>query len=245
MRFLDLFAGIGGFSLGLSRAGLIPAGQVEIDIFCRRILDEHWPKVPKWGDIKTINPEELPAVDLVCGGYPCQPFSNIGYREGKKDDRHLWPYAFEIVKALRPAWCLFENVAGHVSLGLDTVLADLVGADYSARALMVPACAVGAPHRRDRVWILAHTAGPFGRRHGHQNEPEQDRQKARPASVCSAHAGWSAGRDYPPASRICRVSDGLPKVVDRDKALGNAVVPQVVEVFGRAILAAHHQTYYQ
>ena len=151
MRFLDLFAGIGGFSLGLSRAGMVPAGQVEINKFCRRILDEHWPEVPKWGDIRTIDPSGLPNVDLICGGYPCQPFSNVGFRKGKEDHRHLWPYAFEIVKALRPSWCLFENVAGHVSLGLDSVLADLVAADYSPRPLMVPACAVRAPHRRDRI----------------------------------------------------------------------------------------------
>ncbi len=157
MRFLDLCAGIGGFSLGLERAGMNCAGQVEIDPFCTKVLEKHWPQVPRWKDISNAQEySEYPAVDLVCGGYPCQPFSHAGKRQGAADDRHLWPNVFAIVQQLRPAWCLFENVAGHVSLGLDEVLSNLESIGYACQALVIPACSVDAPHRRDRVWILAH-----------------------------------------------------------------------------------------
>ena len=157
MRFLDICAGIGGFSLGLEMAGMQCAGQVEIDDWCTRILEKHWPGIPRWRDVKTVDPSGLPAVELVCGGYPCQPFSHAGQRRGQEDDRHIWPYILPLVAARRPAWCLFENVAGHVTLGLDRVLSDLEGIGYASWPLVIPACAVDAPHRRDRVWILAHS----------------------------------------------------------------------------------------
>ncbi len=157
MTFLDLCAGIGGLTLGLTRAGMTCVGQVEIDDYCNKILRRHWPDVRRWRDITTLDPAELPRATLVAGGYPCQPFSVAGQRKGARDDRHLWPFVFRIVAYHRPAWCLFENVAGHVSLGLDAVCSDLEGIGYTCGPLVVPACAVDAPHRRDRVWILANT----------------------------------------------------------------------------------------
>lgn len=156
MTFLDLCAGIGGLSLGLTRAGMTCVGQVEIDDYCNKILRRHWPDVRRWRDITTLDPAELPRATLVAGGYPCQPFSVAGQRKGAGDDRHLWPFVFRIVAHHRPAWCLFENVAGHVSLGLDAVCSDLETIGYACGPLVVPACAVDAPHRRDRVWLLAH-----------------------------------------------------------------------------------------
>ena len=160
MTFLDLCAGIGGLTLGLTRAGMTCVGQVEIDDYCNKILRRHWPDVRRWRDITTLDPAELPRATLVAGGYPCQPFSVAGQRKGARDDRHLWPFVFRIVAYHRPAWCLFENVAGHVSLGLDAVCSDLEGIGYTCGPLVVPACAVDAPHRRDRVWILANTQHP-------------------------------------------------------------------------------------
>ena len=237
MKFLDLCAGIGGFSLGLERAGMTCAGQVEIDPFCLRVLEKHWPTVPRWKDVKDESIlEQLPAVDLVCGGYPCQPFSVAGKRRGADDDRHLWPYVLGIVQRLRPAWCLFENVAGHVTMGLDVVLSDLEEAGYACRPLVVPAVAIGAPHRRDRLWILAHTSRTgFAEPRIHPSPQYSEVQGEREGIEPFAIHGW------PAESGLVRVVHGVPHRVDRVKALGNAVVPDVVEVIGLAIRQAHKQ----
>lgn len=156
LRVLDLFSGIGGFSLGLERTGgFETVAFCEIDPYCRAVLRKHWPDVPIHEDVRTLRGDEYGPVDVVCGGYPCQPFSHAGKRRGAEDDRHLWPEVHRIVASIRPAWCLFENVAGHISMGLDQVLSDLAGEGYAAQPLVIPACALNAPHRRDRVWIVA------------------------------------------------------------------------------------------
>jgi DNA (cytosine-5)-methyltransferase 1 len=180
MKFIDLCAGIGGFSLGLEWAGMTCVAQVEIDEFCKKILTKHWPHVPKWGDVKALDPGELPAAELICGGYPCQPFSIAGQRRGADDDRHLWPFIRAIVKHVKPAWCLFENVAGHISLGLDSVLSDLEALGYSTGPVVVPACAVNAPHWRDRVWIIANLPSTGNQVYELQNKqqgPQSKRQR--------------------------------------------------------------------
>ncbi|GEB79761.1 hypothetical protein DDE01_11760 [Desulfovibrio desulfuricans] len=227
MTFLDVCAGIGGFSLGLERAGMTCAGQVEIDDYCNRVLAKHWPGVPRWRDIKALDCTQLPAVDLICGGYPCQPFSLAGKRRGAEDDRHLWPHLFAVVSALRPAWCLFENVAGHISMGLDAVLSDLERGGYAAQPLVIPACAVDAPHRRDRVWVVANAHA--------QRELEQERPYA-DVWGRAIHHNWREAWPIRPR--------GVHGVSERMAGyLGNAVVPQVVEVIGRAIVAAHEDTH--
>lgn len=157
MTFIDLCACIGGMSLGLTAAGMTCLYQVEKDPWRRSVLEKNFPDVPKAGDIYDFNQEEALGADLVAGGYPCQPFSLSGKRKGAKDDRHIWPRVFEIVQAIRPSWCLFENVVGHITMGLDKVLDDLEGANYSAWPLVIPACAVDAIHLRERVWIVAHS----------------------------------------------------------------------------------------
>lgn len=169
MRALDLFSGIGGIALAAEWAGIETAAFCEIEPYCRRVLSRHWPGVPIYEDVRELTRERLErdgvmdngAIDLICGGYPCQPFSVAGKRRGAEDDRHLWPEMFRLVRALRPAWVLGENVAGHVHLGLDDVLADLESEGYTCRAFVLPAAAVGAPHRRERVFIVAHADG-FG-----------------------------------------------------------------------------------
>lgn len=238
MTFLDLCAGIGGFSLGLERAGMTCAGQVEIDDYCNRILEKHWPHVPRWGDITTLAPSVLPAVDLICGGYPCQPFSLAGKRQGAGDDRHLWPCIRTIVAHVRPTWCLFENVAGHVSMGLDAVLSDLGRLGYASGPFVIPACAVGAVHRRDRVWIVAHAAGD--KLQGRSEETAQVCQESRKKQLAGflfsgSGASVSSARAYGNRHGI----SGNVDSARRNKALGNAVVPQVVEAIGSAIMAAH------
>ena len=155
-KVIDLFSGIGGFSLGLEATGAFRTiAFCEQDRFCQAVLRKHWPEIPIHPDVKTFDFEG--ECDVITGGYPCQPFSTAGKQKGFEDDRHLWPAMFEIVKHKRPRWVVAENVAGHITMGLDQVLFDLEGQGYTARPIVIPACAVNAPHRRDRVWIIAHT----------------------------------------------------------------------------------------
>ena len=162
MNHVDLCSGIGGFALGFEWAGLSrPVLFCDIEPWSRKVLRKHWPDVPIAEDVKELasDPDELipdtdPRRTILTAGYPCQSFSLAGKRRGTEDDRHIWPYIFSIVQARRPAWCVFENVYGHVTLGLDQVLSDLEGEGYATRPFIVPACATDAPHRRDRLWII-------------------------------------------------------------------------------------------
>jgi len=158
LRVLDLFSGIGGFSLGLERTGgFETVAFCEYDDFPRRVLAKHWPDTPCFPDVRTLKGSDIDGpVDVICGGYPCQPFSTAGKRQGAADDRHLWPEFMRLVAELRPSWVIGENVAGHISMGLDDVLADLEAEGYACRTFVIPACAVGASHRRDRVWTVAY-----------------------------------------------------------------------------------------
>jgi DNA (cytosine-5)-methyltransferase 1 len=159
MRHVDICSGIGGFALGFEWAELSsPVLFCDIEPWSRKILAKHWPDVPIAEDVKELanDPDGLiPDCDILTAGYPCQPFSLAGERRGTEDDRHIWPYIFSIIQRKRPSWCVFENVYGHVSMGLDEVLSDLEREGYAARPFIVPACAADAPHRRDRVWIIA------------------------------------------------------------------------------------------
>ena len=165
MSHVDLCSGIGGFALGFEWAGLSkPVLFCDIEPWSRKVLSKHWPDVPIADDVKELanDPDRfIPRTDprntILSSGYPCQPFSVAGKQRGTEDDRHIWPFISQIIAHKRPAWCVLENVYGHVALGLDEVLADLEAQDYATRAFIVPACGVNAPHRRDRLWIIAHT----------------------------------------------------------------------------------------
>ena len=163
MRHVDLCSGIGGFALGFEWAGLSrPVLFCDIEEWPRKILAKHWPDVPIAEDVKELanDPDRnVPDCDILTAGYPCQPFSFAGERRGTEDDRHIWPYILSIIQAKRPAWCVFENVYGHVTLGLDEVLSDLERESYATRPFVVPACATDAPHRRDRLWIICRNVG--------------------------------------------------------------------------------------
>jgi DNA (cytosine-5)-methyltransferase 1 len=167
MTFGSLFAGIGGMDLGLERAGMECRWQVEIDPFCRKVLAKHWPNVKRYEDIRTVNWGEVERVDLIAGGFPCQPFSSAGARRGTADARWLWPEFARAVRALRPRRVLVENVPGLLAAagGMGAVLGDLASSGYDTEWDCIPAAAVGAPHLRDRVWIVgyAHEDGePVG-----------------------------------------------------------------------------------
>ena len=162
LRVLDLFAGIGGFSLGLEMTGgFETVAFCEIEKYPQEILKKNFPDVPIYEDIKELSADRLDRdgigrIDVITGGYPCQPFSVAGQQKGEADDRHLWPFMLEIIAQVRPSWVICENVSGHIALGLDQVLFDLENEGYATRTFIIPACSVDAPHRRDRLWIVAH-----------------------------------------------------------------------------------------
>jgi DNA (cytosine-5)-methyltransferase 1 len=171
----SLFSGIGGLDLGLERAGMTVIWQSEIDPYASRVLAKHWPDVPNLGDITKIDWSTVERPDLICGGYPCQPFSLAGVRRGEGDPRHLWPHFADALRHLRPRYALLENVPGHLSLGFGRVLGDLAELGYDTEWDSIPAAAVGAPHLRYRIFVVAYPASepdrpqlqpPRGRRRG-------------------------------------------------------------------------------
>ena len=232
MTFGSLFAGIGGIDLGLERAGMTCRWQVEIDPWCRRVLAKHWPDVPRYGDIREISVEELERVDLVCGGFPCQPISLAGRRRGQDDERWLWPEFARILRALRPRYALLENVPGLLDMGFGDVLGDVAECGYDAEWECISACAVGAPHPRARLFIVAYPHGQHrdSRRLLAGGATAEDRCRE---AVVPQRSGWWASEP-----QVVRVAHGVPGGLDRRRALGNAVVPQVAEYVGRRILAA-------
>ena len=282
MKVLDLFSGIGGFSLGLDRAGMETVAFCENDKFCQKVLAKHWPNVPVHNNIEELDGREYKGtVDLVCGGFPCQPFSVAGQQRGKEDDRALWPEMLRVIREVEPAWVIGENVSGIIHMELDNVLSDLEGAGYSCQTFVIPACAVDAKHRRDRVWIIAsHTnfnSKPDGsqyeaersgqldvadaeclRQQGqgeHEHSGNQEAHRERQASH-ALDVGFREKRRSQPrmggmvdgVSRWMDEPEGIPRVigkvpdrVHRLKALGNAVVPQVVEVLGRMVMKIENE----
>jgi len=309
MRVLDLFSGIGGFSLGLERAGPFrTVAFCEREPFPQAVLKKHWPEVPIYDDVRTIPTDELGRIDLICGGFPCQPWSVAGQQRGAEDDRDLWPVMASLIEKLRPQWVIGENVRGFVNepLGLKRSLSDLESIGYQAVPFIIPACAVGAGHRRDRCWILAHTndtgpqrnlrtgAGTKGKvsegreqfqprsgtmcgredvadtgRHATRTREEMDGDTAKRSQgifnatnssedvADTSSAGFqgnewrgTAGAQRSPERHaakcnrwlpepdVGRVAYGVPRRVDRLKALGNAIVPQIAEEIGHAIVAA-------
>lgn len=162
LTHLSLFSGIGGLDLAAEWAGFKTVGQCEWADYPTKVLEKHWPDVPRWRDIRTLTGESfyertgLRTVDVISGGFPCQPFSVAGKRRGKEDDRFLWPEMGRVIKELRPTWIVGENVAGIVKMALPDILSELGACGYRTRTFLIPACAVGARHRRYRVAIVAY-----------------------------------------------------------------------------------------
>ena len=264
MKFGSLFAGIGGLDLGLERAGMECCWQVEIDDYCQKVLAKHWPDVKRYGDVRDVGKHNLETVDLIAGGFPCQPHSVAGKRRGTEDDRNLWPQFSRIVAELRPRWVVAENVLGIVTTYLDTVLSDLESQGYTCGTPNLPACAFDAPHRRERIFIVAHADGARKLQPERSEQDERGRignssenvADAENANGRRADGTENTGRGNPEAGRcsvkgrglqhwsiepdVGRVAHGIPRRVDRLRALGNAVVPQVAEWIGHRIMEVHN-----
>lgn len=250
MRHLDLFSGIGGFALAARWAGIDTVAFCEIDGFPRKVLAKNFPGVPIHGDIKDLDGNQYEGIDIITGGYPCQPFSVAGSQKAEKDDRHLWPEMFRIISQAKPAWVICENVPGHIKLGLDKVLHDLEGIGYTAQPFIIPALATGKPHRRDRIYIVAYSTG-----HGfnesttcsgnekanaewwqkRQNKDRDDEGRSSLRIKVERRSCEARGRRIKPPE--IRVDDGLPDRMDRNKAIGNSIVPQVAFNILKSIVA--------
>jgi len=237
LRFISFFAGIGGFDLGLERAGHRCVGQVEINEFCQKVLVQHWPDVPRWGNIKELDANDLPEADLWTAGFPCQDISNAGRCTGISGERSgLWRELVQAVRLVRPKRLLLENVAALLVRGMGTVLGDVAESGHDAEWDCLPACAFGARHIRDRVFI-ATTARPldladcFASR-GDDRRPEAVRRWLSDAGIgrCLGWGPWAA------ESRVDRTAYGIPRGVDRKCVCGNAVVPQVAEFIGARLV---------
>jgi DNA (cytosine-5)-methyltransferase 1 len=316
LKVLDLFSGIGGFSLGLERTGgFQTVAFCEIEPYCQAVLRKHWPEVPIYDDVRKLSVGRLAAdgiePDVICGGFPCQDISVAGKGEGIEGERSgLWSEFARLIGEIRPRFAIVENVAALLSRGMDVVLGDLSSLRYDAEWHCIPASAAGAPHRRDRVWIVAYpqcperwsvdsarhgfswansipqwTEGPSGSRSdgeaipdaiGHELRQQPGRRsgsggtgEAKPGNHgtprpladaytrdeqrggSSLQMGWGrfasqaladgdAGRaQWSTEPDVGRVAHGVPRRVDRLGGLGNAVVPQIPEIIGNAILAAH------
>jgi len=245
MTFGSLFAGIGGFDLGFERAGMRCEWQVEIDPFCNRVLAKHWPNVRRWDDVRTFPPEGEWNVDVICGGFPCQDISNAGLRAGLAGERSgLWFEYARIIRELRPRFVVVENVAALLVRGIGTVLGDLAAIGFDAEWDVIPACAFGAPHSRERVFLLAYS-NEVGCWRGGDSVPNATRHDHWKATQGKSQWG-DVERWLRKAFRGCygaatapeleRVDAWFPERLDRVGGCGNAVVPQIAEWIGRRLM---------
>ena len=227
----SLFAGIGGFDLGLERAGMSVRWQVENNPWCQRVLAKHWPHVQRYGDIRAIDWGTVPRVDLLCGGFPCQDLSVAGKGAGLAGERSgLWFEYAKAIDALKPRYVIIENVAALRSRGLDQVLGALAELGYDAEWHVLSACQFGAPHTRERLFVVAYPQGSG--LEGYRTLALRTWEAFSP--VCNS----AAGRPWSTESRPVGVAHGISHRVDRLRGLGNAVVPQIVEWLGRCIINA-------
>lgn len=249
MNVLDLFSGIGGFSLGLERAGMRTVAFCEIEPYARRVLSKHWPDVPCYDDIRTLTAARLAAdgisVDAICGGFPCQDISPVGTRLGISGARSgLWREYARLVRELRPRYVIVENSADLLRRGIGDVLGDLADCGYDAEWSVFSACRMGAPHSRDRLFLVAYPDSERQKACGSErdgNGPSAYGRRISPqyihqAALAIGRSIWAAPASEP---TMDRVAYGVPSRVDRLRCLGNSVVPQIPEIIGRAIMKAN------
>ena len=256
INHLDFCSGIGGWALAFRELGINTVAFCEIEKYPQKVLQKNFPGVPIFNDLKELTYEDIKertgvdGIDILTCSYPCQPFSVAGRKKGTQDDRDLWPQMFRIIKDFRPTWILGENVANFVNMAFQRTKTDLESEGYQVLPFIVPACGVGAPHRRDRVWIVAHTEGNSGERKlrdihqanesiaqpkkQHQKKTEQFRNAGKYAQRSSDEAdaqSYGRQRQWAVEPDVARMAHGVPNRVDRLKSLGNAIVPQVAYEF--------------
>ena len=264
MRHLDLFSGIGGFAYAVDQVwqGGVEHIFCDNDPFCQQVIKKHWPGSHIYDDIRKIG--SIQAIDIVTGGFPCQPFSQAGARGGTGDDRYLWPEMLAVIQATKPTWVIAENVSGILTwdegVVFEQVCADLEAGGYEVQPFIIPAVAVGAPHRRDRVWFVAHAKGQQSqngnvqRRH---TEPEQEAVDATNSGNTRSQRPWQRpgagygrqpnrdgrnqghdwGKDWLTlATELCSVDDGLPVKLDGFKLTKSAHRNAQIKAYGNAIV---------
>ena len=232
MNHLDLFSGIGGFALAARWAGFTTVAFCEIEPYCQKVLRKNFGKgITIHNDIKELDGTRYAGtITVLTGGFPCQPYSIAGKRRGSADPRALWKEMFRVIREAKPAWVIGENVANFANMGLDDACSDLESEGYEVQPFIIPAVAVGAPHERKRVFMVAHADAGYGKR----GERVQSRYGILPKAVTRDHideTGVSEGdwrNSWKAEPDVGRISDGIPARVDRLRVLGNAIVPQVV-----------------
>jgi DNA (cytosine-5)-methyltransferase 1 len=262
MRIGSLFSGIGGFDLGLTRAGHDIIWQVEIDEWCRKVLEKHWPDAVRFSDIRDCGLHNLEHVEIICGGFPCQNLSTAGDKEGVDGEKSsLWWEMLRVISELRPRYVIVENVPGLLIRGFDEVLGSLAEVGYDAEWDVVSAADVGAPHLRERIWIVAYpnhmrelpkgNKGYFGRWTGDCGEKSDLAhadstglqkqcgtkpvvQEYRLSQRCSSEEEWQNSRNshWETEPNVGRVAHGIPNRIHRLRGLGNAIVPQIAHEIG-------------
>jgi DNA (cytosine-5)-methyltransferase 1 len=239
LRVLDLFSGIGAFSLGLERAGMLTVAFCECDPYARRVLAKHWPEVPCYDDVRTLTADRLEAdgisVDVICGGFPCTDISRASPTKSGLDGERsgLWREFARLIRELRPRYALVENVAAILDDGMGAVLRDLSESGYDAEWSVVSACSLGAPHMRQRVFVVAYPNGEHGWTGLRHTASQSQRALQAIDHLARSRAGWAAWMEDP--SALYGGADGVAFGMDRNRAVGNSLVPQIPEMIGRAI----------
>jgi DNA (cytosine-5)-methyltransferase 1 len=239
VNVLDLFSGGGGFSLGLERAGMRTVAFCEIDAYCRSVLARHWPSVPIYDDVRDVTADRLRAdgiaPSVICGGFPCQDISFAGGGEGLAGERSgLWRQFARLIGELRPDYAIVENVAALTVRGLLEILGDLAAIRFAAEWSNLSACSVGAPHMRQRLFIVAYPDRFDGRERFRDSFAREEREIQAVNGFARARAGFRARLANP--SALYRDADGVRHRMERNRLIGNAVAPDVIERIGRAIM---------
>jgi len=239
LNVLDLFSGIGGFSLGLeATGGFETKAFCELDKYCKGVLKKHWPDTRQYDDIKELTYDKLRSdgidtIDIITGGYPCQPFSVAGKQKGTEDKRHLWPEYFRLVKECRPTWVIGENVSGHIKLGLDQVIEDLESEGYATRTFSISASSIGANHQRERIWIIANS---------NSNGLFKDNSNIRPQSTESIGKDFgSIRKDIPREQHMANTNSGSEETLNQERILGEQNTEGETERYPDGSLQVHGQ----
>jgi len=272
MKLLDLFSGIGGFSIGLEAAGMQTIAFCEREPFCQAVLKKHWPELPCHDDVTTLNGSQYAGqIDVIAGGFPCQDISVAGKGKGLAGERSgLWSQFLRLIKEIKPRYAIIENVSALRSRGLEEVLRSLDEIGYDAEWHCITASAIGAPHRRDRIWIVAYArsagwdAGDVCQQRNNGKQIKSRRpaiaSQSSQASAPVANAlreglegQWTLtsrigtelkdtrySRGWLLEPNVGRVANGVPARVDRIKALGNSIVPQIAEIIGKSIMEVEY-----